>query len=180
MATKPRDEYMETMEEENNTGQDVFELLKADHRRVEELFTQFEDADKRSRGRLAEEALRELEIHAKLEEELVYPAIRDAIDQDELMDQAREEHHVVKLLVKELQKMEAGDEEFPAKFKVLGEIVRHHVEEEENEIMPQAEEAELDTAALGRELAQRKEKLLQKYGQGARKSPAQSRRKKAA
>lgn len=170
------------MEEEEAAGseQDVFELLKADHRRVEELFTTFEDADKRSRSDIAEKALRELEIHAAIEEELVYPAIREAIDQDDLMDQAREEHHVAKLLIKELAKMNAGDEEFAPKFKVLGEIVRHHIEEEENEIIPQAEEAELDTAELGRDVERRKEQLMQKHERGSRKSSGQARRKKAA
>ena len=179
-GTKSNQREMEHQDEQESAGQDVFELLKADHRRVEELFTRFEDADKRTKASIAEEALRELQVHAQLEEEIVYPAIRDAIDQDDMMDDAREEHHVAKLLIKELSKMSVGDEEYRAKFKVLGELVRHHVEEEEHEIIPQAEEADLDAMALGQEVEQRKEKLMQKYERGGKKSSAPARRKKAA
>ena len=167
-------------EEDSSATEGVFEMLKADHRRVEELFTQFEDADKRRRTGIAEETLRELEIHAALEEELVYPAIREVIEEEEKVDEALEEHHVAKLLIKELRKMNAGTEEFAPKFKVLGEIIRHHVEEEENETFPEAEKAGFDEAELSEELAQRKEKLMQKFERSGKKSSGQSRRRKAA
>jgi hemerythrin superfamily protein len=166
--------------DEEATGgaeQDVFEMLKADHRRVEELFSQFEDADKRARSQIAEDTLRELAIHTTLEEELVYPAIREALEEEALVDQAEEEHHVAKLLMKELGKMKPADEKFSAKFKVLGEIIRHHVEEEENEIFPQAEEAEFETAELSQEVQARKSKLIRKMEGGGKKS---SQRRKAA
>ena len=167
-------------EEESGASEGVFEMLKADHRRVEELFTQFEDADKRARTGIAEEALRELEIHAALEEELVYPAIREVIEEEESIDEALEEHHVAKLLIKELHKMNPGTEEFAPKFKVLGEIIRHHVEEEENETFPQAEQAGFDDSELSEEMMQRKEKLMQKFERSGKKSSGQSRRRKAA
>jgi len=167
-------------DEENSATEGVFEMLKADHRRVEELFTQFEDADKRGRVSIAEETLRELEIHAALEEELVYPAIRELIEEEDKVDEALEEHHVAKLLIKELRKMNAGTEAFAPKFKVLGEIIRHHVEEEENETFPEAEKAGFDDAELSEEVAQRKEKLMQKFERGGKKSSGQSRRRKAA
>jgi len=179
-VSKSRQQESEMDEEDGSATEGVFEMLKADHRRVEELFTQFEDADKRGRTAIAEETLRELEIHAALEEELVYPAIREVIEEEEKVDEALEEHHVAKLLIKELRKMNAGTEEFAPKFKVLGEIIRHHVEEEENETFPEAEKAGFDDAELSEELAQRKDKLMQKFERGGKKSSGQSRRRKAA
>jgi hemerythrin superfamily protein len=159
-------------------AQDVFELLKADHRRVEDLFSRFEEADTRTRAGIAEDTLRELAIHARLEEELVYPAIREAIEEQDLIDEAGEEHHVAKLLMKELGKMAASDDNFAAKFNVLGEIIRHHVEEEENEIFPQAEEADMDTAELSAKVQARKATLIRTLEKGNPSQP--SRRRKAA
>ena len=115
-------------------------MLKADHRHVQDLFTKFEDADKRARASIADETLTALEVHAALEEELVYPAIAEVIDDEELVKEAREEHHVAKFLIKELRKMDAEDDGFSTKFKVLGELVGHHIEEEEGEMFPQAQE----------------------------------------
>jgi hemerythrin superfamily protein len=173
------EEEQEEQEETGEAAQDVFELLKADHRRVEELFSQFEEADKRSRAAIAEEVLRELTIHTAIEEELVYPAIREVLEEEEMIDEAEEEHHVAKLLMKELSKMKPNDEKFAAKFKVLGEIIRHHVEEEENETFPQAEESELDTGELSEEVQARKAKLMQKFERGGKKSSQSTRRKAA-
>jgi tRNA G37 N-methylase Trm5 len=162
------DEAMELDKElsSEQESQDLFELLKADHRRVEELFSQFEQADKRTKAGIAEEALTQLEIHAAVEEELVYPAIREAIDNPDTVDKAKEEHHVVKLLIKELRKMDAGEDEFVPKFTVVGELVHHHVEEEEQEMFPQAEKAGLDKEELGKEVLKRKNKLMQKHERG--------------
>src|SRR5262245_43703048 len=157
---------------------DVFEMPKTDHRHVQELFTQFEDADKRTRASIDEEALASLEVHAAVEEELVYPAIAEVIDDEETVNEAKEEHHVAKLLIKELQKMDVGDEGFATKFKVLGELVSHHIEEEEGEMFPQAQEGGFEPESLSEQVAKRKAKLMQKY-QGGKKSPG-SRRKKAA
>lgn len=169
-------------EEEEATGaaaQDVFELLKADHRRVEDLFSRFEEADKRARTAIAEETLREVGVHVRLEEELVYPAIRDALEEKDRIDEAGEEHHVAKLLMKELSKMKPSDDKFRAKFKVLGEIIRHHVEEEENELFPQAEEADMDTAELSREVAARKATLMRQPERGGKAAEHSGRRKAA-
>jgi Hemerythrin HHE cation binding domain len=172
------DEAMESENESNlDESQDLFELLKTDHRHVEELFSRFENADKRTKIGIAEEALTQLEVHAAIEEELVYPAIREAIDDQNMVDEAKEEHHVVKLLIKELRKMDAGEEEFAPKFKVVGDIVRHHVEEEEQEMFPQAEQAGLDQAELSEQVMKRKEKLMQKHERSGKKST--SRRKAA-
>lgn len=138
----------------------ALEMLREDHRKMEELFEQVENADNRSLPRLAEEILTELEIHAKLEEGMIYPAIREELDEEERMDLALEEHHLVHVLVKELRKMGPKDERYRAKLKVLGEIVKHHIEEEESEILPQAQETDIDFEELGAKAMQRKEKLM--------------------
>lgn len=178
--SKSRNDEIEEndMDEEGGVSGDVFEMLKTDHRHVQDLFTKFEDADKRTRSSIAEEALMALEVHAALEEELVYPAIAEVVEEEELVNEAKEEHHVAKLLIKELRKMDSGDEEFATKFKVLGEIVGHHIEEEEGEMFPQAQEGGFESDSILQEVAKRKEKLMQKY-EGGKKS-AGSRRKKAA
>ncbi|HEU4686109.1 MAG TPA: hemerythrin domain-containing protein [Nitrospira sp.] len=180
--SKSEEEKMEDgdMEQDGGESIDLVEMLKADHRKVQELFTRFEDADKRTRPAIASEALKDLEIHTALEEELVYPAIREAIEHEDLVDQAEEEHHVAKLLIKELQKMSATDERFATKFKVLGELVGHHIEEEEGEIFPQAQDSQWETEELGQAVMKRKHKLEQKYERGgAKKASAQKRRKAA-
>jgi hemerythrin superfamily protein len=109
---------------------------------------------------------------------LVYPAIAEVIEDEETVNEAKEEHHVAKLLIKELHKMDAGDEAFATKFKVLGELVGHHIEEEEGEIFPQAQEGGFEPESLFEEVSKRKAKLMQKY-EGGKKSSG-SRRKKAA
>ena len=169
------------MDEEEEAGEgagDVFEMLKTDHRHVQDLFTKFEDADKRTRSSIAEETLTALEVHTALEEEIVYPALAEVIEDEDMVNEAKEEHHVAKLLVKELHKMDAGDQAFATKFKVLGELVGHHIEEEEGEIFPQAQEGGFEPESLFEEVSKRKAKLMQKY-EGGKKSSG-SRRKKAA
>ncbi|HEY6085322.1 MAG TPA: hemerythrin domain-containing protein [Nitrospira sp.] len=175
-ASKTKTGEINREEDEQDTSADVFELLKTDHRHVQELFGKFEDADKRDQAAIADETLTALEVHTALEEELVYPAINDVIDEEDLIHEAKEEHHVATLLIKELRKMDVGDDGFATKFKVLGELVGHHIEEEEGELFPQAEEGGLDATELGQEVQSRKEKLMQKHE--GKKSGA--RRKKAA
>lgn len=172
------DDVEEREMEEGEGGEDVFEMLKTDHRHVQDLFTKFEDADKRARASIADDTLTALEIHATLEEELVYPAIAEVIDDEELVKEAREEHHVAKFLIKELRKMDAEDDGFSTKFKVLGELVGHHIEEEEGELFPQAQEGGFEPQSISEEVSKRKARLMQKY-EGGKKSSG-SRRKKAA
>jgi len=173
-----QDDMEERETEKGEGGEDVFEMLKADHRHVQDLFTKFEDADKRARASIADETLTALEVHAALEEELVYPAVAEVVDDEELINEAKEEHHVAKVLIKELRKMDAEDEGFSTKFKVLGELVSHHIEEEEGEMFPQAQEGGFEPESISDEVSKRKAKLMQKY-EGGKKSSG-SRRKKAA
>ena len=172
------DEQELNEDDQQEDGPSAIELLREDHQKVQDLFEEFEGADNRSRQRIVDQALTELEIHSKLEEGLIYPAIRDALDEDDMMDEALEEHHVVDLLIKELRKMGPKDERYKAKFTVLAEIVKHHIEEEESEVLPQAEETDIDMAELGQEAMALKEKLMSKMqsGSSSKKKPSGSTR----
>jgi len=147
-------------------AQDAVALIKADHRKVEQLFREFEEAGERAyktRQQLVEQIIQELEVHALIEEDIYYPAVEAKAKKDgkELVAEAVEEHHVVKVLLGELAGMPAEDDAFDAKVTVLMENVRHHVEEEEEELLPQSEEVlgEDELTRLGEEMAARKEQL---------------------
>ena len=156
----PREYKHDEQSDDMETGNavDVLDLLKEDHSKVKGLFAKFKTADAASRQSIADEALQDLEIHTKIEESIVYPAIRDAIDDEEMVDEAKEEHHVVGLLIKELRKMKATEDGYQAKFTVLSELVEHHIEEEESEMLPEAEES-LDLEDLGKQVMEMKARL---------------------
>lgn len=140
---------------------DAIKLLKADHKEVKAWFKQYEDleneADKQA---LADKICLALTVHTQIEEEIFYPAAREAIDDDDLLDEAEVEHASAKQLISEIQGMKVGDNLFDAKVKVLGEYVNHHVEEEETEMFPEARDSDLDLNALGDQLAARKAELM--------------------
>ena len=144
----------------------VVEMLKQDHEKVKGLFEQFEEAEGREQAEIAKTAMQELEVHAQLEEKLIYPAIREEIDEDEKMNEAVEEHHLVHVLIGELKKIKPSDERFQAKFSVLSELVKHHIEEEEGEILPKAEESNIDWDELEKQVMKKKEQLLTKGTSG--------------
>jgi hemerythrin superfamily protein len=156
-------------------------MLKQDHSKVKQLFQQFEQTeDTDTKKQIAQEVIKELKVHTALEEEVFYPAAREEIDEQEKINEALEEHHVAKLLIAELSKMKPSDERFDAKFKVLAESVKHHIEEEESEMLPEVE-GELDTDRLGEKMAQRKQALEVRMngassGRGSKKSSSSSRR----
>lgn len=166
-------------------------LLKTDHNKVQQLFDQFEVAKgKRAKKKIVREALTELKVHAAIEEELFYPAVRKAIGK-EIMNEADEEHHVAKLLIAELDSMDGSESHFEAKFVVLAENVRHHIKEEENEMLPQAKRVKLDFEALAETMQRRKDRLLAdgvpavgeekmvKASRGKGDSPAKAAKRKA-
>ena len=101
----------------------VLAMLKADHKKVKALFGEYEDATPRKQEDIAQTVMHELEIHAELEEGLVYPAIRGGIDDDDVMNEANEEHHLVHVLIAELKNLDPSDDTFRAKFTVLGKLV---------------------------------------------------------
>ena len=138
----------------------VLTMLKADHKKVKELFAEYEEATPRKQQDIAQTTIQELEVHAGLEEELIYPAIRKGTKDDKLMNEATEEHHLVHVLIAELKELEPSDEIFKAKFTVLGELIKHHVKEEEGEMFPEAQKAKIDWDALKAEVMERKEQLM--------------------
>jgi len=140
----------------------VIEMLKEDHEKVKGLFEDFESAEGREQANIAATAIMELEVHADLEEKLIYPAIRKQIDEDEMMNEAVEEHHLVHVPIKELRKLKPKDEVFQAKFKVLGELVKHHIEEEEEEMLPKAQESDLNWEKLETAVMKRRETMTSK------------------
>jgi hypothetical protein len=136
-------------------------ILKADHKRVKGLFSQFEDAKGRSaKKKIVAAALVELKVHATLEEEIFYAAVRRHVGKD-TMNEADEEHHVAKVLIAELEGMDGSEDHYDAKFTVLSENVRHHIKEEEGEMLPRAQSMKLDFEALGEQMLVRKQDLLE-------------------
>ncbi len=114
-------------------------MLKGDHRLLKDLFDQFQAGDGRSRPGLAEQALCELNLHSAIEEEIFYPAVREAVADERLMIEAAEEHRIMAVLVAELEEMLAARNtrvDFQALFVVLADYVRHHIAEEEIAIFP--------------------------------------------
>jgi hemerythrin superfamily protein len=148
------------------TMPNAIDLLKADHTHVKALFQQYDAAGKRAYQKkqgIAEEVFTELEVHTTLEEELFYSAMKRNTDQDskDLVAEAIEEHHVVTMLMEELQGLDPKDERYDAKFKVLMENVEHHIEEEEGEMFPEAEEVLGERLErLGTQMQERKQQLI--------------------
>ena len=145
---------------------DAIALLKADHRTVEELFEKFGSAKgDGSKERIARQICLELTVHAKIEEEIFYPACKGAVEED-LIDEAYVEHDGAKVLIAEIEAGGPDEDYYDAKVKVLSEQIEHHVEEEEKRvegIFSQARKAGLDMDELGRRLAARKAELIAQY-----------------
>lgn len=145
---------------------DAIALLKADHRTVEALFEKFEAAARDgSKEKIAKQICMELTVHAKIEEEIFYPACRGAVEED-LINEAYVEHDGAKVLIAEIESGGPDEDFYDAKVKVLSEQIEHHVEEEEKRVegmFSQARKAGLDMDDLGRQLAQRKAELIAAY-----------------
>jgi len=160
------------------TKTDAIALLKADHRKVEDLFEKFEKArDAQRKKALAQEICTELCVHATIEEEIFYPACKGKVEEDQ-MDEAYVEHDGAKVLIAELLDSEPDAEFYDAKVTVLSEMIKHHVKEEEKRsegLFAQAKEAGLDTQALGERLLERKQALMEEFKHGAKLPPPHTR-----
>jgi hemerythrin superfamily protein len=145
------------------SGQSAIEALKQDHRRVEGLFKQFEQSsDEHRKEELVAMICAELNIHTRLEEAIFYPACREAIDDEDIMDEAQVEHDAAKLLIADLSQGSSDDPFFDAKVKLLSEQIKHHVAEEEKPgqgVFAKAQEHQVDKPELATEMAELKQEL---------------------
>ena len=138
---------------------DAIAMLKRDHDNVKALFDQFEKAERKAeKQKIVKQALEELRIHSTLEEEIFYPAVREQL-KNGIMNEADEEHHVAKVLIAELDTIDSDNDHFEAKFTVLSESVRHHIKEEEDQMLPKARDLKIDFQALGEKMERRKAEL---------------------
>jgi hemerythrin superfamily protein len=154
------------------------QLLRQDHKKVEGLFKKFEQAKGgKAKKRIAENAMSELEVHTKIEEEIFYPAVEKALQDHEMVEEARHEHQAAKNLIGQLKKMNEEDEPLEETFSELTENIEHHVEEEQNEMFPKVEDSEMDLMELGKRMAERKRELLAQTGKSRARSGARSGRK---
>jgi len=142
---------------------DAIAMLKADHRLVEELFDKFENATRRDqKERLAKQICTELTVHTMIEEEIFYPACQGAVE-DDMLDEAIVEHDGAKVLMAQIENGKPDDEFYDAKVKVLSEMIKHHVHEEEMRsegLFAQAREAGLDMDELAAQMMDRKQELM--------------------
>jgi hemerythrin-like domain-containing protein len=164
LRCRPRTQggFMLGLSLKKRSANDAVALLVEDHQKVKKLFDEFEKTDDtEKRKQIAALAIQELKVHAALEEEIFYPSVRKKIEDDEeIMNEADEEHHVAKVLIAELESMKGTESHYAAKFIVLAENVRHHIKEEEDEMLPKAEGTDIDFEALGEKMLRRKQVLM--------------------
>ena len=147
---------------------DAVDLLDADHIAVKKLFTAYkklcdDDAASEDKRELAEQICRELSVHAQIEEEIFYPQLREAINDDPLLDEAEVEHATAKDLIAQISDMSPEDDLYDARVTVLGEYIDHHVKEEREEMFTKARKSDLDLVAIAEELSQRKMELMEEF-----------------
>ena len=158
-----------------NRAKDACDLLDADHKAVKKMFKEYEElAGSRARSaaqkkmELARQICHELTVHAQIEEEIFYPALRDALKDTDTLAEAEVEHQSAKDLIAQIEAMPEPDEMFDAKVKVLGEYIDHHVKEERNEIFVKARASrKLDLVSMRETLEMRKEELMAEMGAAA-------------
>jgi len=147
------------------TFEDAIELLMADHRVVEKLFEKFETTENSGEKKsIAQQVCLELMVHSTIEEEVFYPAVKHAVD-DDIYNEAYVEHDGAKMMIAEILEGGPEDDFYDAKVKVLSEMIKHHVKEEEQRdgLFAQAKKGDVDLAALGAELAKRKDEVIAEF-----------------
>jgi hemerythrin-like domain-containing protein len=148
-----------------SSARDAIAMLKKDHEEVQAMFRKFEkmagDGNAEEKSELVSRICNALKVHTALEEEIFYPAVRAAIDEDLLMDEAMVEHDNAKNAIAQLETMAPGDDRYDAMVCVLGESVKHHINEEQKEMFPAAKKAKMDFAQLAEEMLARKKELME-------------------
>jgi hemerythrin superfamily protein len=157
-----------TKNDDAKAEQDAIAMLMADHKKVKKLFGKFDelkdDGGDDDKSVLVKLICTELKVHTTLEEEIFYPAVRAAIRDADLMDEALVEHAGAKELIAQLEEADPEDDLYDAKVTVLGQQINHHVKEEEGDMFPKAQKAKVDTAALGAQMIKRKAALMADMG----------------
>ena len=140
---------------------DAIALLKADHKEVSDMLEKFETA-RSTKEKLAQQICQALTVHAQIEEEIFYPAAREALGDEgkDLLDEAKVEHNSLKELISKIEGSSPHDDLFEAHVTVLGEYVKHHVKEEEGELFPKLRKSDMDLKGIGEQLAARKKELM--------------------
>ncbi len=164
-ATRPASAKKPSTKRATTRHTHAITLLEADHKQVKKLFKAYDklaqsDASDDEKLAVAQDICNALTVHATIEEELLYPAARRALDEEDLLDEAAVEHASAKDLIAQIEAMEPSDPLYDAKVKVLGEYIDHHVKEEEGEMFPKLRKADLDLDELGDSLRQRKDALM--------------------
>ena len=156
--------------QEGSGDNNAIEMLTEDHQRVSDMFEEYEsvkdDEDDGDKIQRVQEICLELTIHSTVEEEIFYPAAREALGEDgaDLLDEAEVEHSSVKDLIVQLSESQPSEDLYDAKVKVLSEYVKHHVEEEEGELFPKLRDSEdFDADAIGDQMAERKQELREEF-----------------
>jgi hypothetical protein len=141
----------------------AIEVLKEQHDKVKKAFKEFEKLDREdtaTQQQLVQATCEDLKLHTTLEEELFYPAAREAIDDEDIMNEAQVEHETAKMLIEQLENMGPDDPNYHATFTVLGEYVKHHIKEEEDEIFPEMKKTDVDLEELGGRMRSRMQELM--------------------
>ena len=152
---------------------DPVQMLKDDHQKVKQLFQQFKQTnDQNQQQQIADQVLTELDVHASLEEEIFYPALRQKAgggEDRQMLEEAYQEHAQAKTLIQQLRGMQASDPQFATLMQQLQQDVEHHVQEEETEMLPKAEQELSDQMdRLAQEMQARKQQLMGTMGQTMR------------
>ncbi len=149
---------------------DALSLLRADHKAAQEMFQDYatlcadDEPDSTAKQDLADRICAELSVHAQIEEEIFYPALRQLLDEEVLLDEAEVEHASTRELIAQLREMEVDDDLFDAKVTVLGEYINHHIDEEQGELFVEAQRAKVDLQDLGQQLRARRQELRADLG----------------
>jgi hemerythrin superfamily protein len=149
----------------------VIQMLRDDHRLIRSNFAKYQKAEGHQKTALAKTVLRVLAAHAKLEDQVIYPAFRTVFRDKHIIDEAVEEHHLLHILLRELKALKPDQPSFEAKFTVLRELVTHHVDEEESQMFPKAEAQDIEWSALEKDAKALKKKLAAQTTARKRRAP---------
>ena len=161
------------------------QMIRQDHKKVKGLFRKFDQAKNNgAKKRIADQVIQELEVHTTLEEEIFYPAVQNELGDKEMIDEANKEHQQAKEIIQELKTLDSEDDQLEEQFAELVECIKHHVEEEESEMLPKAEESGMDLTDYGKQMSELKAELTKTQtksskSKAGRKAKAKSKRRRS-